>query len=98
MLFNNAGKKIKLVAQFLFWFVGVLGTILAIFLLAMFGGLFKAVAVRLLLYFAAVASVWVGAWIGSLLLYGFGELIDKTSTTAHNTYIIAQSTRNRTQE
>lgn len=73
-VFHNIGKKMKGLAEL----VAVFGIILSVF----FG-----------LVVMGEISTWIGlgitvagsllSWISSFLLYGFGELVDKTSEIAH---------------
>ncbi len=77
-MFNNIGKKIKVLA-WVFFFLFSLGDIAAgIILLAEDDDLL----------FPALPIMLAGplfAWIGSWLLYGFGELIDKAADIERNT-------------
>ena len=77
-MFGNIGSKIKGVAQVVCWagivisiLVGIV-TLLADDDLALVG-----------LLTAVLGSL--GSWVGSLFLYGFGELIDKATEIAANT-------------
>lgn len=73
-MFTNIGKKIKMLAKIICW-VGIIvsaiwGLIFMLDSYSFFAGLFV----------AAVGAL--SSWVGSFLLYGFGELIDKTSEIA----------------
>ena len=70
-MFNNIGEKIKGLAIF-FTIVGIIGTVgWTIYLWCSGMGFFIGAAILALGVFAS--------WLGSFVLYGFGELICKTS-------------------
>ena len=82
-MFENIGKKCKSLAELLCWigiFVSVIGAIVIIFIgvdenvdeLTVFGIVFLIVGPLL-------------SWVSSFFMYGFGELIDKTSDIEINT-------------
>jgi hypothetical protein len=83
-MFNNIGKKIKKLVKF--------ETIVCCILFIIF-------AIRLFtqrmvfLGFVVLIFGCLLSWISSFLLYGFGELIDKTAEIAKNTTEIAQNTK-----
>lgn len=74
-MFNNIDRKIKGLATF-YTFAGIIGSIVGA------------------IYFWAYGVVWMGfiilifgilaSWIGSFMLYGFGELISKTTKIEEN--------------
>lgn len=78
-MFENIGGKIKTLAEIICW-IGIAGSIVAGFLILMstegstLSGIFLLLGGPLF------------SWIGSFVLYGFGELIEKTSEIARNTY------------
>ncbi|MBP3313118.1 MAG: hypothetical protein J6K84_00465 [Oscillospiraceae bacterium] len=76
-MFENVGGKIKAVALAFFW-LGCIGGAL--------GGLVTAAEVdgfEGLLSFVIITAISVFlSWLSSLLLYGFGELIESSSFTA----------------
>ena len=76
-MFENVGRKIKSVARILCW-TGTAITMLFGCLLG-FGSGFAILGVVLLIFGP------VGSWIGASILYGFGELIEKTTEIAENT-------------
>lgn len=74
-MFDNIGKKIKGLATIICW-IGIVASI--------FGGFGVWVAFSNgpggLLFFLVIAGVGsLFSWIGSFVLYGFGELIDKVA-------------------
>ena len=77
-MFANIGGKIKSVATVSFW----LGTLASIF-----AGIIMLAAgdewILIGLLTACLGSL--GSWVGSLFLYGFGELIHKTTQIEKNT-------------
>ena len=85
-MFNNIGKKIKILTKISCW-IGIV--------------LFVIVGIVTWVYIAnEMYDFWMGAllfilisivgsffsWIGSFCIYGFGELIEKTCEIAENTY------------
>ena len=93
-MFRNIGKKIKGLASVLFWIQAVLyiltGIGVIIFAIAgggksfgMSGGIFIVLGVIAGLLIAGLGILF--AWIGQFMLYGFGELIDKTAENEKNT-------------
>lgn len=86
MLFADAGQKIKKLSVVLFWIMGFIGTIAIFAIAALYGRFFMtatdgAIGILLtaLVAFAAIAIHWILCWCLYLLLYGYGELIDKTT-------------------
>jgi hypothetical protein len=76
-MFSNIGNKIKTFAIFLF----VIEAIGAIFTgIALIAELYDE-WIGVLVMFAGPVVAWISSW----LLYGFGELIDKTCEIAENT-------------
>ncbi|MCR5680956.1 MAG: hypothetical protein K6G29_00785 [Clostridiales bacterium] len=80
-MFQDVGKKLKVIAQILFW-VGILGDVaFAIFIintsakyLVFMGtpvGIIGAIVMILLIAFAS--------WVSALLLYAYGQLVDDVS-------------------
>ena len=82
-MFNNIGRKIKSLAEILCWIGIFLSVIMSIsvFKISVLFGL-------LVIVLGALAS-----WIGSFLLYGFGELIEKTSDIAEHTARISKNSK-----
>lgn len=76
-MFGNIGGKIQGVAQVVCW-IGIITSVLAGIVLVATGDL---ALVGILT--ALVGSI--GSWVGSLFLYGFGELILKATEIARNT-------------
>ena len=72
-MFKNIGKKLKVLAHVLFW-VELIG--------AAVGGL---VMIEDLVALPVIAGGILVAWVSSMFIYGFGELIDKTCEIAANT-------------
>ena len=72
-MFNNIGEKIKEVASLIFW----LGTIASVIL----GGvaIFSAGDFGFVIMFVVLFVGFIISWASSFLLYGYGELIEKTS-------------------
>ena len=73
-MFDNIGRKIKSMAKGLFWGCMVVCSV---------GGLFGIVAVetaeeRIAILIAAIAY-GILSWIGSWLMYGFGQLVENST-------------------
>lgn len=68
-MFNNVGNKIKNLAKVLFW-IGVAASVIgaALLMFATYGMITIGIAVLI------VGPLF--SWIGSWMLYGYGELID----------------------
>lgn len=75
-MYNNIGKKIKVLAKFILVILTIFSVILSIILYDQ-----SAEPV----YFLLLITGPLGALISSWLLYGFGELIVKTTEIAENT-------------
>jgi hypothetical protein len=82
-MYNNIGEKIKVLAQVIAW-IGIIGNVIAGFIL---------IAQGADSYNGSEALIGVGiliggsliSWIFSWFMYGFGELIVKTTEIAKNT-------------
>ena len=77
-LFKNPGQKIKILACILFA-VAVVISVICGFVFLIVG------RVRFLIAICCIALGIIGAYISALLLYGYGELISKTSKNEKNT-------------
>ncbi len=77
-MFENIGGKLKILAK-LFTGTSIIGSISA--------GIYLTVTERIQLWMgvALLIGVPLVCWILSALLYGFGELIEKTTEIAYNT-------------
>lgn len=91
-MFDNIGKKIKALAQVVCWIGIIGGVILGLILLIAAGGRDSALTVAIIIL---IASPLV-SWISSFVLYGYGELIDKTADIAEYTRKFSISTGNKT--
>ena len=84
-MYNNIGAKIKVLAQVIAW-VGIIGCVITGFALIAQGADMRYGGEALI---GAGIGVLIGgsliSWISSWLLYGFGELIVKTTEIAKNT-------------
>ncbi len=88
-MFQNIGKKIKTLAKVLCW-IGIIGSIIG-------GVVMAASGAALMDYDAAsgVAAIVGGvltavlgtlfSWIGSFMMLGFGEIVEKVNEIAENT-------------
>ncbi len=81
-MFSNIGKKIKTWAAVICWF-GIIGAIVAGIVIMV--ALKTAGGMEIFLGIAEMVVGSISAWLSSFLLYGFGELIDKTVDIERNT-------------
>ena len=87
IMYSNIGKKLKGLAKALF----IIDTIAVIIIGIAFVGtglLYYRILQYRFFIFGGIATIVIGpvlSWISSWFLYGFGELIDKTSIIARNT-------------
>lgn len=75
-LFNNPGEKIKKIALTIFWIEFIGGSITAL-IFTLIGILESGIVLVLLLPITIIISLGI-AWLSSILLYGFGELISNS--------------------
>ena len=90
-LYKNIGKKIKILAFCSFIVEAITSILVGIDAIGRpyeYGGS-EAVGILILLLGPVVA--WVGSW----LLYGFGELVEHTQYIAANTYALAKNPDNK---
>lgn len=94
-MFDNVGRQIKTLSKFLFW----VGIILSVII-----GFFYAIndTSTALLGLIILICGCFGSWVSSLLLYGFGQLIENTdkedndipnmsiTNNGENLYLLAQ--------
>lgn len=78
-MFDKVGSKIKVLAKIFCWVGIIISWILGI--IAMSDGNDRLVLLGLI--FIIIGSL--GSWLGSLITYGFGELIEKTTEIAEST-------------
>lgn len=80
-MFTCPGKKIKKVAFILFWFALILNLIGACCLLVfMVEGTSVDPLISFMLFLLQLFLGSVAAWVGALLVYGFGDLIDRANS------------------
>lgn len=78
-MFNNMGRKIKVLAKILCW-IGIIAS-------AVFGFLFGTKDDETLSLIIGIAIIIFGtlfSWIGSFLLYGFGQLVENSDILVQN--------------
>ena len=83
-MYNNVGKTIKVVAVIFCW-LGIIGcTIFSLIsILNLYTGSFVPQEMRIALMKKYIVNLVLGilaSWLGSLVLYGFGELIYKVDS------------------
>lgn len=76
-MFQNVGKKIKTLAKGIFWISGVGSIITGLVMLIFAPGAFFPQNVYTLLGLTTIITGPLSAYAGGILLYGFGELVDK---------------------
>ena len=72
-MFNNIGSKIKAYASILCWVVIILSFLITTILFS-FGGAF--IIMGIVIFAAGI----IAGFLSTFLLYGYGELIDKTAS------------------
>ena len=77
-MFDNIGRKIKSLASILCW-IGIIAWIICGICIVLINKRLIAVG------FLVMLLGPITSWLASFLLYGFGELIDKTDEIAKNT-------------
>ena len=77
-MYDNIGKKIKIMAKVIF-VIGLIISLIAGFIII--GISQQLVLISLLIFVVGPIFFWISTW----LLYGFGELIDKTCDIERNT-------------
>ena len=84
-MFENIGQKIKMLA--------VVSTVIGMIASVISGIIVMAELEQVLLGLGIIAGGCLFAWIGSFVLYGFGELIESAKNTEHNTNMISAQIR-----
>ena len=79
-MYDNIGSKIKIVAQILF-VLGVIGSIIFGFVICFGSEDFKAIG------FLYILLGGLSSWLSTLLMYGFGELIERVCSIDKKTLI-----------
>lgn len=74
-MFENVGKKIKTFAKVICW-IGIIGSALWGIIYILSEGLYLE---DIIIAVIIIAGGVLSSWISSLFIYGFGELIDKTT-------------------
>ena len=82
-MFDNIGGKIKAVAKVVCWFFIVISVLSGLFMIINTLDYFR-FEIFLTALFTMIVGSLVG-WLSSLGLYGFGELIERTTEIAVNT-------------
>jgi len=82
-MFNNPGKKIKTFAVVVFW-IGCTFAFLSFFACQIIGTVEHEPGTMILGLVSLILSP-LFSWISSLLLYGFGQLIDNSDKLVKNT-------------
>ena len=76
-MFDNIGRKIKMLAQILCW-IGIVSSVIAGFVLIIKGMMSSRDSIFAGIGFGVMIVGSLFSWIGSFFLYGFGQLIDDT--------------------
>lgn len=88
-MFEDIGAKIKIVSKVLCW-VGIIAAVIAAFVMF---SLDEEVGGLLFLLFLIAGPLL--SWINSLFVYGFGELIEKTTEIAESTKEQTKTSQNK---
>lgn len=83
-MFNEIGNKIKKLAKIIFA-IEIIASIFIGLILLIVGDTQSNGEGLMIAGFSILFLGWLAAWISSLFMYGFGELIDKTTEIARNT-------------
>lgn len=85
-MFDNIGGKIKGMAKFFCWVGIIISVIAGIFILIGGASINYSFGVSgVPMYFVGLAVIAIGSllsWLGSLTLYGFGELVENSTYCA----------------
>lgn len=85
-MFNHIGKKIKIVALVFFWLDVIVLAAYGFYVAYMGRVYLNWTAVKAILHFWGYLMIGIiTAWLGSILLYGFGELVDSNQSIAADT-------------
>lgn len=79
-MFKNIGKKVKTVAEVLFWFDVVLCVLLGIVIIV--AAVMEEQASAVLTGFLVMILGPVISWLSAIMVYAFGELVDNSTTVA----------------
>ena len=82
-MFDNIGRKIKVLAQAVCW-VGIVLSII-IGLVVIVSAIASDTLIGFLYGFIIMIVGSLASWVSSFFAYGFGELIEKTTEIAYNT-------------
>lgn len=89
-MFNSIGTKIKVAAKVISW-IGIIGSIIAGIIIISIG-LYNENGDLVGIGFGVLLGGSFISWISSWFVYGYGELIEKTSEIAKNTSSLSQFT------
>ena len=83
-MFNNIGRKIKTFAKVMCW-IGIIASVVAglVMIATSFSSYAPAAGIVAGILTAVLGSLF--SWVGSFMMVGFGELIEKTTEIAENT-------------
>lgn len=82
-MFDNVGRTIQVFAKIV-WYAGILLSFITLIVLVTICATEDSPGLILLGVFAPVIGVFT-AWVNSILLYGFGSLIENSAKIAENT-------------
>ena len=82
-MFENIGGKLKKFAEIITLIGFIFGALVALF--GLFSGLEMDSMVAVIGGVLGGGLIFLGAWIGSLTIYAFGELVEKTTQIEINT-------------
>ena len=84
-MFEDIGAKIKAVTKVFCWFSIIVSVISAFVMFYMAGESYRTECCYNGMGWVFLIVLPLGSWLTSLFVYGFGELIEKTTEIAENT-------------
>ena len=89
-MYENIGKKIKLLAKLLFGILSAIGVIGGIVIISIDEDI---AFIGAILIFLLPLVAWISSWF----LYGFGEIIDKLTDIENNTRNVSANSKRKSQ-
>lgn len=96
-MFDKVGEKIKILSQVLCWLGIIFSIILSIGMFIAASDSYNNEVAYMMLGFIYLVVGPIASWLSSLFIYGFGELISKTSNLEKHFCSNAQVSINNTQ-
>ena len=80
-MFKNPGAKLKSLAKVLFWFILVFSVLYAVNLCFFEPASGETGTLELITFFLLIVVSILSAWLSSIGLYAFGEMVENTHAT-----------------